>query len=240
MNCEETESKLKVAIIGLGGTGSWLAELLVRSFKTHIKELHLIDGDTLEEANFDRQNFPVAHCIGGVNKACSTRTQLGFLNRNKIEKIQEHERFFQNDPSFDELKDCDLIFCCPDNHACRLEVLDFCDKHQIPRTIITGNEEIDSSAYFYSPNFKDTPHDPRVLYPEMLEPKPEQDPTSCVYAAESFPQICLANANSATQALYLFYLYFIKGFDEEQKRFLPIEIGQRPFGPTIKRILDLE
>ena len=41
-----------VVVVGLGGVGSWVAEALAR---TAIGRLTLIDGDTVEESNTNRQ-----------------------------------------------------------------------------------------------------------------------------------------------------------------------------------------
>jgi len=43
-----------VAVIGLGGLGSWLSEFLVR---IGVKNLAIVDFDIVEEKNLNRQNF---------------------------------------------------------------------------------------------------------------------------------------------------------------------------------------
>ena len=55
-------SKLRIALIGCGGTGSWLAPAIARlarvvSERGQSVEVVFVDPDTVEVANVPRQNF---------------------------------------------------------------------------------------------------------------------------------------------------------------------------------------
>lgn len=243
----EQNKKYKILIIGIGGIGSWLAEFLVRSCSDKIKSLALMDADVVERGNLLRQNFrfgelaepgeppePKVNCI--TNRLKILRDEIFLYSPesafsiypcdtffvNNLEQRQNLESLFRGIP--------DLIFCCPDNHPARVTTLNYCDKTGA-ETILCGNEEIEASAIFYSPSWKDHKHrDPRLRYPEMLTSH-VGDPTSCDYVAESFPQIASANMASAVSALYLFNLWFLcEHNNQDTKQFCPIEIGLRTFG----------
>jgi tRNA threonylcarbamoyladenosine dehydratase len=51
----------KIAVIGLGGVGSWAAEFLARSY---VGELHIFDFDEVEKTNTNRQLQSFPHYVG--------------------------------------------------------------------------------------------------------------------------------------------------------------------------------
>ena len=57
----ETLSQSKVLLFGLGGVGGSVAEALARS---GIGEMHLVDNDTVDESNLNRQLFATKETIG--------------------------------------------------------------------------------------------------------------------------------------------------------------------------------
>ena len=56
-------ARLRVAVFGLGGVGSWCAESLVRSGVGH---LMLVDSDTVCETNVNRQAMATSKTVGLV------------------------------------------------------------------------------------------------------------------------------------------------------------------------------
>ncbi|WP_231434538.1 HesA/MoeB/ThiF family protein, partial [Candidatus Nanopusillus massiliensis] len=91
-----------VAIIGLGGLGSWLSEFLVR---IGVKNLAIVDFDIVEEKNLNRQNF-IIDDIGKL-KIDSIEKRLKEIDNNiNIEKYKEiNSKIFNKD----------IIFDCTDN-----------------------------------------------------------------------------------------------------------------------------
>jgi len=105
---------LRIAIVGCGGTGSAVAEQLVR---LGVRHLLLIDADTLTESNITR--------VYG-----STVTSVG---QPKVEVLRKHllqiapdlvcevEKLMVTlEPAARKLTSCDLVFGCTDDNAGRL------------------------------------------------------------------------------------------------------------------------
>lgn len=72
----EKLSKAKVAVFGLGGVGSYLAEALARA---GVGELHLIDGDRISLSNLNRQLFALRSTIG-MHKTEAAALRLHDIN----------------------------------------------------------------------------------------------------------------------------------------------------------------
>jgi len=82
-----------INIIGTGGVGSWLAELLARENITN--HMTLTDYDTVEVKNLDRQNFTYADV--GKPKVTALKRKLEQINKDLIietsqEKITNKEQ----------------------------------------------------------------------------------------------------------------------------------------------------
>jgi sulfur carrier protein ThiS adenylyltransferase len=77
-NASETREKLKnarVAIAGLGGLGSNIAVSLAR---LGVGELQLVDHDTVEPSNLNRQHYGISHL--GMKKTDALKNQLADIN----------------------------------------------------------------------------------------------------------------------------------------------------------------
>lgn len=191
----------QVIIVGCGGVGSWLSHLLVRLLPKldPCPVLILQDGDRLEEKNMDRQLFLVEDV--GKNKAEALAHAVGrYYYKTKAEPTYFH--------GFVELPPRSLIICCVDNHPARRFILDAVDLSRDAHCIIAANEFTDAEAYLYLPQWKETPADPRLYYPEILNDD-SGDVTGTVTCAElaqsTSPQLAMANYMAAGQAAYLFW-----------------------------------
>ena len=103
-------SRLKVGIVGLGSVGSIVAEAL---YKTGIRNIGLIDFDTIELKNLDR--------LQGIG-----RRSIGRLKVDVIKKRLNKQRLFQRslieacpfsiieEDGLRKALDCDILFCCVD------------------------------------------------------------------------------------------------------------------------------
>lgn len=69
-------SDAKVIIFGIGGVGSWVAESLVR---TGIRHLTIVDADTVDTTNVNRQ-MPATSLTIGEDKVDATRRRLLEIN----------------------------------------------------------------------------------------------------------------------------------------------------------------
>lgn len=203
---------MKHYVIGAGGVGSWLVPKLIRLEKNLI----LIDGDTLEEKNLDRQLFD--------------RDQIG---RNKAKALAERygawfvPEYFSAGLPFDDGPPTsdDLLWCCADNHAARRETLDACDLYGC-RAIIAANEYVDAESYFYEQEMAHTPNDPRVFYPDILTDRSGDPlgPPGCVEAARKSPQLVIANSAASEFAMWLFWFHFRERpqMEAETKPYWPV------------------
>lgn len=119
---------LKVAIVGLGGTGSAVAEQLVR---LGIKDLLLVDPDTLEPSNVPR--------VWGAYPEDARRSA------RKVDVAARHLERIASDASLQvnagsivrqsviaALRDRDLVFGCTDNHLSRAVLNRFAHQYLIP------------------------------------------------------------------------------------------------------------
>jgi hypothetical protein len=160
------------------------------------KNVKMVDGDTLEEGNLDRQLFPSAWV--GNNKAMA----LAALNDGSF----FHPEYFH--AGLFRLTPRDWLFCCADNHACRRQVLEACDRYRC-KAVLAANETTEFEAYYYEPSFRDTPNDPRLFHPEILTDTSGDPlgPPGCVEAARQTPQLVLANAMAAQAALWLWLFW---------------------------------
>lgn len=99
----------KVAIVGLGGTGSYVLDLLA---KTPVREIHLFDGDTLLQHNAFRSPSAasVEELLSRPRKVAYFRDLYSKMRRN----IMAHEVNISEE-NVAELKGFDFVFLCIDD-----------------------------------------------------------------------------------------------------------------------------
>jgi molybdopterin/thiamine biosynthesis adenylyltransferase len=198
-------------IIGCGGVGSAILPsfCLLKS----PGEITLIDGDSIEPKNLNRQMFDAAQI--GMNKARALAARYGchcipeWFSRGKI-------RHFRND----------WLICLVDNHRTRLETLDVCDEYGC-QAIFAANEMHSSEAYCYRRLWHDTSRDPRVYYPEITTDR-SGDPRAATIGCtgemqENNRQLVSANLMAAALAEHLFVLWHLKAprMDKQTVALLP-------------------
>lgn len=121
--------KLKVgsiAIIGVGGTGSYLLDLLA---KTHVAEIHLYDGDHFRVHNAFRAPgaASVADLDGGPNKAEHFAAIYGHMRGD----IEAHA--YDIDASnVAELEGTSAVFLAIDPSPAKRAIIEWLDAHEIP------------------------------------------------------------------------------------------------------------
>jgi molybdopterin/thiamine biosynthesis adenylyltransferase len=139
-------------IIGAGGVGS----LLMPSFCKLVgkRQVTVVDGDTLEEKNLDRQLFEPNQI--GRNKAWALAAKY---NCQAITEYYSMGRF--------PIIESDWLLVCVDNHPARLAALNECDARGCS-AIFGCNETHSAEAFYYTSMWRGTDLDPRVYYPEIL------------------------------------------------------------------------
>lgn len=125
-------SMLKVAVIGLGGTGSYLLDFLS---KTNVKEIHIFDNDKIENHNAFR--MPGALSLATLNGNVSKVAHLKRTYSKMRKGIFAHRSRLTN-RNFSKLNklQLDFVFICIDDGATKKEI--------VTKLIATGLQFIDA------------------------------------------------------------------------------------------------
>lgn len=185
-------------VIGAGGVGSWLTPALCRMVGP--KSVTVVDGDTLERGNLDRQLF--------------TQRDLGSNKAQALARIYGcHfvDRYFSQGSI--ELLEGDWLLVCVDNHPARAASFIEADAHRC--TVLTGaNERTSAESYIYFPQWQGQETDPRIYYPDILtnhNDNPLAGSSGCTgEAAEKTPQLVSANMAAASLMMHMFAVWFLE------------------------------
>lgn len=142
--------KSKVTIVGLGGIGSFVSEMISRS---GIGKITLIDRDWVEKSNLGREILYDADDVDKP-KALVAKKKLN-VKKAFVEDL--------NQETIDLLKDSDVVIDCTDNMDTRYLINEYCIKSGIPWIYSSAiRDECYSATFTGKPCF-------RCLYPK--EPK---------------------------------------------------------------------
>ena len=125
-NCNKKILNKKIAIIGLGGTGTYILDLVS---KTNVKEIHLIDGDVFCQHNAFRS--PGAASKEIFTKSLSKVSYFKEIYQNIHKNIIEHDIFI-NEENVNILKDMDFVFISIDSGIARNLIVDYLVSEKIP------------------------------------------------------------------------------------------------------------
>lgn len=123
---QETLSTLRVAVVGIGGTGSVVATELAH---LGVREFLLIDPDAVEESNLNRLVAATAHDVG-VPKAKVFAARIGSIN--PLARCEVAVADVVDEKVAAQLQSCDVIFLCTDSHASRAIVNQVAYQYLIP------------------------------------------------------------------------------------------------------------
>jgi hypothetical protein len=115
----------KIGIVGLGGTGSYVLDLVS---KTPVAEIHLFDGDHFSSHNAFRS--PGAAAIEELRNLPLKVEYFSQKYSNMHRRVISHPTFINNG-NVDELSGLDFIFLCMDMGTVKKVVLDKVDKMNI-------------------------------------------------------------------------------------------------------------
>jgi molybdopterin/thiamine biosynthesis adenylyltransferase len=110
---QEALSRLRVAIVGLGGTGSVVAQQLAH---LGVSNFLLVDRDTIEETNLNRTIGSTPSDIGTAKVAVADRMVKSIRSDAVVEAVIGD---VVDEPIASKLISSDFIFCCTDSHASR-------------------------------------------------------------------------------------------------------------------------
>lgn len=203
-----------IYIIGAGGVGSYLAPVMC--MLAGPKEVTIVDGDTLERKNLNRQLFTENQI--GLNKAEALAKVYGCAAIPKwySAAMMQHT-------------DDDWLIGVVDNHPARLAILNTCDMWRC-RSIFGANEVHSSEAYHYQPDWRDTSLDPRSYYPEISQDK-SNDPRAALIGCTGEAQVAnrqLVTANFMAAALvshlYVVWAMEARKMEADALPFLPYKL----------------
>jgi molybdopterin/thiamine biosynthesis adenylyltransferase len=106
---QATLLKSMVSVVGLGGLGGAATEILARS---GVGTLNLIDGDTFEESNLNRQFFCTQDLLL-KSKAGAAKRRVNEINSSIV--AQQHNEFLQENNVVRILENSDAVIDCLDN-----------------------------------------------------------------------------------------------------------------------------
>lgn len=201
-------------IIGAGGGGSWLCPSLCMLVGK--ENVTVIDGDKLELKNLNRQLYDMNNI--GQFKADALAEKYGC----KSQPEWYHNGLIDLDPR-------DWLLVCVDNMPARKAALESCDHYKC-RALFAANEVNSAEGYLYLPDWKDTPLDPRVYYPEINKDTtgdPRAQAMGCTgEAQEATRQLVSANFMSAALVQHIYVAWAIEGInlEPETRQYLPFKL----------------
>lgn len=194
---------MKIIIVGLGGVGSILSAKMARYLTYSTKKppvLWLVDGDTYETKNYERQEFDL---LG--NKAEIKATQL--LNEFPTLSIVPYKNYITTENIKEVITNDSIVFLCVDNHKTRKIVSEYCSTLNEIVVISGGNELTDGNVQIYMRKGGVDKTPSLVAYHPEIQSPTDKLPTemSCEELASSQPQLYFANLGVATIMCWAFY-----------------------------------
>jgi Domain of unknown function (DUF6791)/ThiF family len=126
----------KIAIVGLGGTGSYVLDLVA---KTHAREIHLFDGDQFLQHNAFRA--PGAASIDSLERNYFKVDYYADIYGRMRRGICPHCIFIDNETII-QLAGFTFVFLCVDKPAVRKLVAEFLNEQKIPFVDVGMNLEL--------------------------------------------------------------------------------------------------
>jgi tRNA A37 threonylcarbamoyladenosine dehydratase len=116
----------KIAIVGIGGTGSYVLDLVA---KTPVSEIHLFDGDAFSNHNAFRS--PGAPSVVELKERPLKVTYFRDRYLKMHRKVIAHEAFL-DDENLAELRGIDFVFLCLDRGADKRQIVERMEEWDIP------------------------------------------------------------------------------------------------------------
>lgn len=216
---------MKIRVIGCGGIGTCLLDVLSRYLNYHPKfkesgdiEVSLIDGDTYEERNRERQIFDA---LGNKADVTQQRLQEQFPNIY----FKSHPTYVSEDNVILLIQEGDVVFSGVDNHATRKLLSDHCESLDNVTLISGGNSYEDGNIQIHVRRDGKNITLPiaNEFHEEIKEPEDENPADTqhreggCDVERVIEPQLVIANNFVACAMLNAFYAYMEGDFDDPKK-----------------------
>jgi molybdopterin/thiamine biosynthesis adenylyltransferase len=185
--------ELNINIIGLGGIGSVLSDSISRflNYKptSSIYKVTLVDGDSYETKNHERQTFVVE----GSNKAETKKKELKEKYRNII--FSSIPKFVTQENISQIIKEESINILCVDNHKTRKVVSDYCSKLNNITLISGGNEITEGNVQIFAKKNGEKLLPSLTDYHQEIDNPQDKSPEekSCQELQQSEPQLYFTN-----------------------------------------------
>jgi hypothetical protein len=130
----------KIAIVGLGGTGSYVLDMVA---KTPVKEIHLYDGDTFLQHNAFRS--PGAPSVDDLKAKQPKATYFKNLYGKMHRGIIDHPVYLDA-ANIEELRGMDFVFLCLDKGSAKKVIVEKLEEFNIPFTDVGMGIQLNDQA----------------------------------------------------------------------------------------------
>lgn len=207
-------TKLNITVIGLGGVGTILIERLCRFLNysnDYEAEILLVDGDTYEMKNYERQEF---NNFGNKANVKSTELMLKFPEV----VVNSFEAYINETNVMEVVRAEDIVFLCVDNHKTRNIVSNYSMRLNDVTIISGGNELTDGNVQVYvRRKGVDLTPDLCAYHPEIANPEDQlPEEMSCEELSNAEPQLYFTNLGVATIMCWTFYKTIVEGRVDQQ------------------------
>jgi len=199
---------MQIIIVGLGGVGSLLSQSLARflNYSADIEaSILLVDGDTYEVKNYERQEF---EDIGKKAEVKWVELSAKFSNV----QFDYFTEYVDEENISELIQENDIVFVCVDNHKTRNMINSYAQNLKNVTLISGGNEYHDGNVQIYiRKGGVDLTPDLCAYHPEIANPE-DQLPSemSCEELAQSEPQLYFTNMGVSTLMCWAFYNSIVK------------------------------
>lgn len=189
-------SRFHVIVVGSGGTGTYFLKEFCRYISGGCELIHkitIIDGDTVEEKNLERQAFAEEDI--GLNKAAVMADVLSTaFDIGSVESYSEYLTELSQIESITCDEDVPVIIGCVDNHACRLLLEKFFDECNNIAYLDSANEFSTGEVVFaYKKDGKIISPYRSYYYPEIKTSTKKVTEMSCEELNNVSPQHIATN-----------------------------------------------
>ena len=214
---------VKIVMIGVGGTGGYIAPHLYRLLHTLNRRVRFVicDGDIVEQKNLVRQNFIEPDIGENKAKIIAERYASTFGLETEyipryIESTEELSRLLTPDTDAEFV----ILIGAVDNNRSRKMCHEAFYKAESIVYIDSGNSEFAGQVVCGVRKNGRTLYKPVAgIYPEILEDTDKfPSELSCAEAALSSPQAITANLVAATSVVCLIYNIVVLGNDNNVKQ----------------------
>lgn len=181
----------RIAIVGVGGTGSYVLDLVA---KTPVKEIHLYDGDKFLQHNAFRA--PGAASVGMLKRKSNKAKYFAKIYSRMRTGIIPHD-YHLNSANVHELYGLDYIFICLDNGPSKKLIVDMAEAEDI--SFVDTGMGVTSSASGISAVLRTTVSIPGQRYGRSMISFSDADEKHALY--ETNIQIAELNSLNAVFAV---------------------------------------